>query len=306
MAIIRPDFPDLIDSTARKDLVSCPYKFNIHRVRKLKAKGISPHLHFGGAYAKGLEVTRKAYYDEGLSLPLAIKLGGESIVSVWGDYLPPEHGTAVNKTLSNCLVIHDDYFRQYHPYEDFLTPVTGADGKGAIEFSFAIPIPELIHPQKNEPILYAGKFDMLAEHINGAGIFVNDEKTTGNLGSHWAKSWQLASQMTGYVWGAKSFGYPIAGVSVRGVSITKTGNPNHLQVMEQRDQWMIDRWLEQLQRDIRRAIGMWEEGYWDMALDDACISYGGCDLLGICTSKDPETWLANDFEEDTWSPLRED
>ena len=34
-------FPSIIDATARKDLVSCPYKFFIKRVRKLKSKGIS-------------------------------------------------------------------------------------------------------------------------------------------------------------------------------------------------------------------------------------------------------------------------
>ena len=303
MAQVIP-FPSLIDSTSRKDLVSCPYKFYIKRVRKLKRKGISPHLHFGGCYARGLEVTRKAYYDKDEPLQTAIRLGGEQIIREWGDYLPPDRGSAKQKTLGACLEIHSDYFREYPPEEDFLRPVKGITDKeeSAVEFSFALPIPDLIHPQTGEPILYAGRFDMLAEHRETGVYFIDDEKTSGQLGENWMKSWNLASQMTGYVWGAQSFGFQISGVCIRGVSV-QVKALRHLQVMEQRDNWMIDRWLKQLQRDVKRAISMWEEGYWDFALDDACSSYGGCDLLGVCTSKNPEMWLDSDFEEDTWNPL---
>ena len=143
---------------------------------------------------------------------------------------------------------------------------------------------------------------MLAEHKDGIGYFIDDEKTAAQLGDQWAKNWQLASQMTGYVWAAESYGFPISGVCIRGVSV-QVKAIRHVQIMEQRDNWMIERWLEQLKRDVKRAIASWEEGYWDYALDDACSSYGGCDLLGVCTSKDPERWLEADFENDDWNPL---
>ena len=295
-------FPSIIDATARKDLVSCPFKFYIKRVRKLKAKGISPHLHFGGCYARGLEITRRSYYDDKLSLDTSLRLGGEAIIKMWGNYMPPDFGSAKLKTLGACLEIHSDYFREYPPEEDFLIPVIGDNGKSAVEFSFALPIPGLLHPTSGEPMLYAGRFDMLAAHKDGIGYFVDDEKTAGQLGDAWAKNWQLASQMTGYVWAAQSYGFPISGVCIRGVSV-QVKAIRHVQAMEQRDNWMIERWLKQLKRDVERAIASWKEGYWDYALDDACSSYGGCDLLGICTSKDPEKWIEADLEEDNWNPL---
>lgn len=295
-------FPEIIDSTARKDLVACPYKFFIHRVRKLKPKGISPHLHFGGAYAHGLEITRKAFYDKDLPLETALRLGGEAIIKFWGDYEPPDYGSAANKTLMACCELHTDYFRQYPPEEDFLEPVRKADGTSAVEFTFALPIPGIFHPQTGEPIRYAGRFDMLANNKTAGGVFINDEKTTGQLGDHWAKSWRLASQMTGYSWAASQFGYSVAGVSIRGASVQKK-DIKHLQLMEQRDNWMIERWLVQLQRDVKRAIRMWEADEWDLNLDDACTNYGGCSLIDVCTSKNAEIWLENDFEDDTWNPL---
>ena len=303
-ASVRPPFPKIIDATSRKDLVSCAYKFWIKRVRKLKYRGTSPHLHFGGCYAKGLEITRKAYYGEKLPEDTAICLGGEAIINQWGDYSPPEVGSARLKTMSACLEVHSDYFREYPFDEDFLRPVIGEDGKPAVEFSFAVPIPDLVHPEGG-PILYAGKFDMLAEHVEQDGFFIDDEKTAGQLGDAWAKNWVLASQMTGYKWGAEQFGFPISGICIRGVSVQVKGI-KHVQIIEQRDNWMVDRWLKQLQRDVQRAVRMWEDDYWDLALDDACSSYGGCDLLGVCTSKNPERWLAADFEDDDWSPLKDD
>jgi hypothetical protein len=293
-------FPAIIDATMRKAFRACPQMFYLSYVERWKPKGISPHLHFGGCFAKGLEVTRKAFYGEGLSETDAIKEGGVAIIELWGDYESPAYGSGSQKTLMNCLLAHSSYFEQYNLTDDIIKPVM-KNGKPAVEFTFAIPIPNVLHPTSGDPILYAGRFDMLAEHHSGA-YFVDDEKTASQLGEGWKNSFKLASQMTGYCWAAREYGYPVQGAVIRGVAILKT-EFKHLMLIEQRDNWMIDRWLLQLKRDINQMIACWKEGIWDHALDEACSSYGGCRFLPICTSPNPRMWLENDFEYNSWNPL---
>ena len=48
---------------------------------------------------------------------------------------------------------------------------------------------------------------------------------------------------------------------------------------------------------------MWRDDWYDYALDHACAEYGGCSMLQICKSPDPETWLETYFERRVWDPL---
>src|SRR3990172_5087025 len=93
-------------------------------------------------------------------------------------------------------------------------------GEFGIEFSFAAAIPEVKHPETGDPILFCGRFDQLAEY--NKMLFVEDEKTTTSLGEQWRNNWDLDSQFTGYVWGAKQFGLPVVGAIVRGIGLLKT------------------------------------------------------------------------------------
>jgi hypothetical protein len=86
------------------------------------------------------------------------------------------------------------------------------------------------------------------------------------------------------------------------VSILKT-KYGAAQAITYRDDWEIDRWLNQVVRDIKKMVGCWEEGYWDFNLGDSCDSYGGCQFVNICKSNEPETWLPMYFERRAWDPL---
>jgi len=56
-------------------------------------------------------------------------------------------------------------------------------------------------------------------------------------------------------------------------------------------------------REIKRMIKMWEEGYFDMSLGDACNEYGGCQFKSICLTQDPAPWLEISFERRHWDPV---
>lgn len=297
-------FPQYVDSSMRADFVSCPKSFYWRYIRHLVLKDTSNvHLHFGSCYAKALEVFRDCFYGLQMSVEDSLANASHSLILAWGEFDAPADS---KKTLESAMDALLSYIIQYPPHTDALRPLM-VERKGyghkmpAVEFSFALPIPGSVHPETGEPIIYTGRFDMLGE-FGGSGCFVVDDKSTSQLGASWNNRWKLRAQLTGYVWGAEEYGYPIQGVIVRGTSILKS-DIGFAQVIEQRPKFQVDRWLGQLQRDVKRMESCWREGYWDYALDDACASYGGCAYVTLDTAKDPQPWIDSYYEQRVWDPL---
>lgn len=295
------EFPRQIDSTANSDLSSCMTRFFYSTVMKIIPKhGTNTHLHFGGCFALGLEVFRKEFYGVSGEYDPSIKAGINAIINEWGQYQvgESEPQSAQAKTLDNCVLALDSYFSEYPPDIDVIKPKMTPTGP-AVEFTFALPIPGIEHPDGG-PILYAGRFDMLGEY--GSADFIDDEKTTYQLGSTWPNQFKLSGQITGYVWCGREFGFNVQGAIIRGVGIQKSGI-KHLMVIEYRPQWMIDRWMGQLQRNMLRAIECWKSGIWDQAFSSICAEFGGCKYLNPCTWEEPEGILETEYKENTWNPL---
>lgn len=265
-------------------------------VQHWKPKSESVHLVAGGAFAKGIEVARKAYYEQGLSQDDAIATGLHALLVAYGDFETPPDSAKSATRMAGAL---EFYFENYPLDGASATPIKFKDGKLAIEFSFAEPL-DINHPVTGDPILYTGRADMIAEFCGG--IFSVDEKTTSSLGASWGKQWEMRSQFTGYQWAAQRAGLNVQGTLVRGVSILKT-KYDHLQHVTYRSSYEVDRWYDQVHRDITRAIAMWEDGYWDFSLDHACAEYGGCSLTTICKSSNPQDWLPVYFEQRVWDAL---
>lgn len=300
---IRPPFPEVIDSTMRGAFVSCPHKFYWEFIRRIGPKKLSIHLHFGACFARGLEVFRKEFYSRAHLHnyhevhKLALGKALEAMILEWGDY-PPEDEEP--KTLWHCMAALDFYFEVHPPFSDVIQPFRKADNSPAVEFSFALPL-NILHPETGEPILYAGRFDMLGVYDEEL-LYVVDEKTTGQMGPTWSSSWDLRAQFTGYVWAARTFGHQVAGAIARGVVIRKTGLDHGDAIIPVTD-WQIERWKFQLERDIQRMISSWEESYWDYDLDSACTSYGGCGFKSLCLSNNPERWIESSFAPRHWNPV---
>ncbi len=292
----RPMFPHCVDSTTMAAFRSCPQKAFRTYIEHWKPKAESVHLVAGGAFAKGIEVARKAFYEEGCPPDVAEAKGVEALIKAYGDFIcPPDSAKSLERT-AGALGF---YFEQYPLGRDGLTPYVAPSGKYAIEFSFAEPLP-ILHPVTGQPILYTGRADLIGE-FNGM-LLATDEKTTSSLGQSWSRQWEMRAQFTGYTWAAQQAGIPVKGALVRGISILKTKYDTQ-QCITYRTPMEVARWLDQTERDLCRMIKMWEEGHWDYALDHACQEYGGCSMTSICKSSDPETWLPMSFEKRVWDPL---
>lgn len=292
----RPMFPHTVDSTILAAFRSCPHKAFRTYVEHWKPKAESVHLIAGGAFAKGIEVARKAFFEQGASKSDAEALGIQALMVAYGDFeCPPDSAKSLERTAGAL----EFYFDRYPLGADGMVPITRSDGRKGIEFSFAEPL-NIHHPVTGDPIIYTGRADLIA-HFAG-GIYIVDEKTTSQLGASWAKQWELRSQFTGYQWAARRVGVEAQGTIIRGVSILKT-KYDTLQAITDRAAWEIDRWVFQVERDIARMIQCWRDGYWDHSLDTACTEYGGCSLVQVCKSKTPESWLPMYFEQRVWDPL---
>lgn len=293
------DFPELIDNTAREQFFNCPRKFQLSSINQLAPVRKSIHLHAGGAYAAGLEALRKAFYSEGKTAEDALAIGVEALIKFYGEYEPLDTDLKTCERMVGALV---SYTQQYPLESDALKPLEYAPGRHAVEFTFAIPLP-VLHPVTNLPILYAGRFDMLA--VFHDSLFVEDDKTTSQLGPTWGKQWELNSQFTGYIWAAQTYGFNAVGAIIRGQSILKH-EYGHAQAITYRPQWMIDRWYEQLCRDVWAMVEAWKAGYFNFALGSACSAYGGCEFRMLCTSQHPNNWLEGNYCRRHWNPTQKD
>jgi hypothetical protein len=250
----RPDFPQVVDATMLANFRSCPQKLFRMYIEHWKPKGESIHLHAGKCFARGLEATRRAFYEDGHSEEDSIALGVTTLLQAYGDFECPE---GVAKTPERMAGALEFYFSQYPPSTDAAKPLILPSGRAAIEFSFAQPL-AFTHPISGDPIIYAGRSDMICTFADG--VYIEDDKTASQLGASWSKQWDLRSQFTGYCWAAREVGLPVNGVLVRGISILKT-KYDTLQALTYRPDWEIARWLEQLYCDLGRMVQAWKIGY---------------------------------------------
>lgn len=308
-------FPRVIDATMRSDWRKCPHAFFRSHIQGLARARPNIHLHFGGAVARGLEVARRGFCAHHDARD-ALTDGCEALIAAWGtsfDDFTPTTRTESNKTLGNALLALQEYFREW-PLDDDEVTIHTHNGEPCVEFSAAIPIPGSCHPDSDEPILYAGRFDFIGDYQSS--IYGVDDKTASVDPSNdaWRNQWKLRGQFTGYVWMAREYGMPLRGFLVRGMGVMKE-SVRCGQVLVPRPPWMVDQWLRQLQDDVTQMTKQYEVlvrahhfldeplGHpFPQAFDTACADFGGCSYLDLCSSEHPDDWLS-EYVERRWNPL---
>lgn len=291
-------FPAFIDSTMLADFRLCKKKWEWRYLRHLVPAEANVNLSAGGAIAKALEVARRAFYERGHDQETAVALGLNALTEIHGSTDFDDTKKSWHNTARAFI-----YYCDKWPFaEDILQPYI-VDGKATIEFSAAIDIP-INHPTTGDPLLYTGRFDMLAQHqqLDSRQAFCVDEKTAYKIDKKWAEKWSVRGQFIGYTWMARKRGYDVAGAMVRGVII----HDHDFQVIDVPvyvDQWKIDDWYEGMLETVREMVDVWERAAFTKSLNDACGMYRGCDYLRLCDSKNPERWIDPHFKERKWNPL---
>lgn len=311
----QPSLPPFIDSTMMSCARSCMQKFYTEFCLGLRPADISVDLHAGGCFSAALESFYRATYEDGFDTQNATVRALARFMNEWGDF-EPKKDTA--KTRDNMWAAVESYISKYPPRTDSVQPYKFG-GQTSVEFSFAIPLEPAVepepdrswshsvafplHPITREPWLYCGRFDLLGELSNGSEkkIAIRDEKTAGRLESNWSEKWNLRSQFLGYCWALQQMGINCTTTVVRGVIITKK-EIRQVEAIKLYPQFLIDRWHEQLRRDLWRIRRAWDEGYFDFNLNEACTAYGMCPFMDRCTSPHPDRWNDN-YTRKQWNPL---
>lgn len=295
-SLSRPPFPTVLDSTIIAAARSCGQKANLEFIQHWKSREPSVHLHAGAAYAHGLERARRSFYEAGVPSEVATAHGVRACMEAYGNFeCPPDSAKSLERTVGAI----EYYFTRYPLDSDAATPITLPGGKRGIEFGFVEPLDD-VHPETGDPLLYSGRMDMI---VSFEGMTLGlDDKTTSQLGASWPRQWDLRSQFTGYSWGAGRQGIKLDGWLVRGVSILKS-KYDTLQALTYRPQWQIDRWYEQLLKDIKLLKQQWESGQYDYNLDHACTEYGGCPFRDVCLMQEPQPLLEMRFQRRKWDPV---
>lgn len=316
MQKIEAILPLNIDSTMISAFRACPRKFYHEFVLGLRPSTFSIHLHAGARFAEALENVYRRVWEHNETLDQALQYAYGRFLIAWGDVDPPEWKAQV-KTKDRMWDAVMGYFAEWAPRADHVTPYFTETGKATFEYTFAIPLepsatrcpalgkdettPGLFpeHPNGG-PWLYSGRFDMLGSYC-GKPVW-RDEKTSGfTPNQHWAEQWDLRSQFIGYTWACQQGGLDLDSGVVRGISILKT-KLSYIEAIKPYSRFMIERWYEQLRRDLWRIRRAWDEGYFDYNFADACTSYGNCVFAPVCGSAQPENWMSN-YVVSRWNPL---
>jgi hypothetical protein len=292
-------FPSVIDSSLISAFRSCPYKARLEFLEHWKPRTPSVHLHAGAAFARGLEIARKAFYVDQRPVDEAIALGCEALAQAYGTFECPSDSAKSFERMVGALVFYFDSW----PFTSETAPPSILPGNmRGIEFSFIEPL-DFKHPVTGDPLLYSGRFDQIVDFCGQR--FGEDDKTTTSLGPSWSRSWDLRSQFTAYCWGAQRANIQLEGFLVRGISILKT-KYDRAEAITYRRPWQIEQWYEQLiERDLPAMVRMWESGKWGMSLDHACADYGGCPFRQVCLSEPAKRreWLEVGFQRREWNPV---
>jgi hypothetical protein len=272
---------------------ACPRQFELAHVENWRLATDSIHLHAGAAFAKGMEVSRKHYFET-QNPNESYEAGFDALTEAYGDYCSGSE----TKSLDRMVGAMDYYFQSY-PFDSDQATIAVLNGVPGVEFSFAIPLP-INHPDTGEPLLLSGRCDAIV-HFAG-GLYALDDKTTSQLGASWPKQWDLRGQFQCYAWAMRALGMKPSGTIVRGISILKTKYETAQAIISQPD-WKLERWYEQSLRKIYSMIYDYKFGKFGYDLSESCNAYGSCPFKQSCLTSDPENWLSSYYVQKVWNPL---
>jgi hypothetical protein len=290
--------PAYIDSTMISTFRGCRQKFYNEYGLGLRPEATSIDLHAGAVFSATLERYYREVFLHNQLNDIALGRAYATFTEEWGDFtiINPKHP----KTPENMWAAVESYLATYPARTDLCQPYF-SNGVPSFEFSFAIPLdfPGFPRHPSGDPWVYVGRFDLFGKW-NGLPV-VRDEKTAQRLESNWSEKWDLRSQFLGYCWALQMSGVKCTTAIIRGVIITLK-EIRQVEAVKTYPQFLIDRWFEQLRRDLIALRACFDSGYWDYNLADTCTAYSHCPFIPLCSSPKPELWYPS-YAERRWNPL---
>ncbi len=285
------------DSTSLKLAATCWRKYEYKMIEGWSPRGTSPHLLFGGWYASALE----HYYKHralGMDHEAALlEVVTEAMQNTWvydldeeGNAIPesgkPWDGMHNLKTRENLIRTIVWYLEEFGD-NDNLTTYILADGKPAVELTFALPV--------DNDIIFSGHLDRLVHYSDD--LYVSDQKTTGTtISQKFFNDFDLDTQMTMYPFAGKMiYKTPVKGVIIDGAQIA-VGFSRFARGFTFRSDGQLNEWYDEMMELTQQARLRAQRKEFPRNLT-ACTQYGRCEFFDVC-SRPPEhreAFLRGDF-----------
>lgn len=267
-----------IDNTALEQYMSCPRKYYYSMVQHWRRGGLTkPALAYGTTWHSIMETHYRTGGD--------IRAITDAAAASWQQHDNPDD----HRTLDRCISAYAAWLNKYGDHDKETREwgkTVGYPDAPVVENVAELWWEGMLHP-------YTGKIDRIFEK-DGA-FFVEDHKTSSQLGDNYFKQFDPSNQMMGYaVLAQKLTGLPIAGVRINAHGVLKTMNKFErktiLYSQERLHEWEdnVNVWLRRLNEsgermswtgdEPARALLAFPHNY------NACAGkYGQCTYTEICT-----------------------
>lgn len=201
-----------------------------------------------------------------------------------------------HRTLQRALLSYEQYVEKFGKPSDEDAKTVGWPENPLIELQLNV--------QWNGcPWPYAGKIDRIIE-LNGL-LYVEDHKTTSQMGPYFFKNFELSNQMMGYVWMAQMFTKKkVAGVRINAHAILKRESKFERQIISY-SQSRLEDWAENYALWAKQLQAAHEAQFFPRNYNACSGKYGMCQYANVCSMppKHRMAVLEQDYEEFAWNPL---
>lgn len=300
----------VIDNSSLEALTQCDVKGFLELFLKKKPVRNAAPLVFGGAFHKAMETFYRGGSEEA-SLKAALDEAEDNNLNGLED--PKRH-------LGSLQELIRFYFMDEKLRKDKLVPIN-LGSEPFVEKSFAFYLGDIEITsgtvKKKVRVIWSGRIDLAVSRQDG--IYPVDHKTTSVMGAQFADDKLRSSQMLGYAWATTRFIHsvgeprPFRGILINAVCMRSKGFERQIYTLPyttwQLEQWQLET-LVILQTTLSRLLHTLESCFLCPCRTSCVTKYGKCSHFNTCQlSSDAMERLVLDkefYEDDTWSPLKED
>lgn len=301
------------DATSLKLAQECKRKYKYVMIDHWTPRQKSPHLLFGGWYAKALEryhkhIAQLASHENALH-DVVYQALKETWEYAWNEDGSPKlndkseqigagwvssHANKTRENLIRSIIWYLDSYGQ----EDSLKTVIRADGTPAVEHSFKLEV--------DDGVILCGHIDRVVEY--GSDYYITDNKTTGHtITPKFFKDFNPDTQFSLYTFAGKAIlNIPVKGVVIDGAQIA-VGFTRFERGFTFRTDDQLNEWYDDVMKDIALTQQMTVDQHFPMN-PTACGNYGGCPFRDVCAAAPSvrDAYLKADFvKRKPWNPLEE-
>ena len=302
-------FPLILSNTDLSAWSNCELRFFRERCQHYRKSSFNIDLSAGGCFAKGLETTRKMYYNDKLSASEAVEGGYHTVIDDLHELMAKAHAdTDTLKSPERMGLALKEYFRRFPLDLEEVVPAQLEDGSYAIEHKMTAELP-ILHPELGVPLIFKGKLDMFAKSMGRT--YIVDEKTTKAITGNTADLLATSGQFLGYAWLARQKGITVVGAKIRKVAIqVKEIKVEEFEVPI--TDFQIDMWYKATLTKVQSMVDKYNgylnnkealdfKDYFIADFQHGCTSFfKPCPFQDGCKSKFGESFIESNFQQLCW------